>query len=72
MTTTTTESERPIWVTVSDGLSDEERRMLMVRRSALIMELGAIEDYLGMERTIRPRAERIKAAEMLRRMKVDL
>lgn len=72
MTMTATENAEPIWITVSDGIGDAERRMLMVRRSALIMELGAIEDYLGMERTIRPRAERIRAAEMLRRMKADL
>lgn len=72
MTMTATGAVGPILITVNEGADDAERRMLMVRRSALIMELGALEDYLGMERTIRPRAERIKAAEMLRRMKADL
>ena len=72
MTMTATQDDKPIWITVSDGVGDAERKMLMVRRSAMIMELGALEDYLGMERTIWPRPERIKAAEMLRRMKADL
>jgi hypothetical protein len=70
--TTTAGDTTPIRITVSDGVGDEERRMLMVRRAALIMELGAIEVYLGMKRTVPPRAERVKAEELLRRMKVDL
>jgi len=72
MTVTATDDTRPIFVTVSDGVGDAERKMLMVRRSALIMELGALEDYLGMRRTIWPRGDRIKAAEMLERMKAEL
>lgn len=33
-------------------------RLLMTRRQAIIMELGAIEDYLEMPRSIVPRRKR--------------
>jgi len=39
-------------------LSDEERQMLMRKRQALIIELGALEEYLGMPRSIVPRRKR--------------
>ena len=32
--------------------TEAERRYLMTKRQTLIMELGAIEDLLGMERSI--------------------
>lgn len=32
--------------------------LLMARRQALIIELGAIEDYLGMDRSITPKRKR--------------
>jgi len=35
------------------------RLLLMTVRSALIMMLGALEDYLRVPRTIRPRPERM-------------
>lgn len=37
---------------------DRERTLLMAKRQAIIMELGAIEDYLGLERSILPRHKR--------------
>lgn len=43
-------AERPI--------ADPERRFHMARRQAIIIELGAIEDYLGLERSIVPRRKR--------------
>jgi len=39
-------------------IKGDERRLLMARRQALIIELGAIEDFLGMERSITPRHKR--------------
>lgn len=36
-------------------LSEAERRLLMARRQAIIIELGALEEYLGIERSILPR-----------------
>ena len=41
--------------------------MLMAERQALIIRLGAIEDYLGMERSITPRHKRsrpVKPSEL--------
>lgn len=35
-----------------------DKRLMMARRQAIIIELGAIEDYLGMERSIVPRRKR--------------
>lgn len=39
-------------------LSERERIFLMAIRQALIMMLGAIEDYLEIERSIVPRHKR--------------
>ena len=39
-------------------LSEAERVMLMARRQAIIMELGALEEYLGIERSIIPKHKR--------------
>lgn len=39
-------------------ITDNERRFQMARRQAIIIELGAIEDYLGLERSIVPRRKR--------------
>lgn len=38
-----------------------QRVMLIAIRRALIQALGAIEDYLGMERSIEPRRKRIES-----------
>jgi len=38
--------------------SEEERRLWMTRRQAIIMELGAIEDYLDLPRSIVPKRKR--------------
>lgn len=38
--------------------TDAERRLWETRRRALIMELGAIEDYLDLPRSIVPRRKR--------------
>ena len=41
------------------GLSDDKAKaLLMCVRQALIMIIGAIEDYLGMERSIVPKHRR--------------
>ena len=37
---------------------ERERRLLMARRQALIIELGAIEEYLGLPRSITPTKRR--------------
>ena len=37
-----------------------ERQVMLARRQGLLIELAAIEDYLGLERSVLPRAERIK------------
>lgn len=39
-------------------ITEQERQYLMTRRRALIIDLGAIEDYLGLERSIVPRRKR--------------
>ena len=39
-------------------VTDRERTLLMARRQAIIIDLGAIEDYLGLERSIVPRRKR--------------
>lgn len=41
-----------------DCAPDAERRLWMSRRQAIIMELGAIEDYLELPRSIVPRRKR--------------
>lgn len=40
------------------GEPQGDRTLWMTRRQAIIMELGAIEDYLGMERSIVPKRKR--------------
>lgn len=45
-------TERPTDIT------EQERRFQMARRQAIIIELGAIEDYLGIDRSIVPRRKR--------------
>ena len=35
-------------------VTEQERRYLMARRQSLIIDLGAIEEYLGLERSIVP------------------
>ncbi len=44
--------------TTTDQITEPERRFQMARRQAIIIELGAIEDYLGLERSIVPRRKR--------------
>lgn len=39
-------------------IDDRTRVLLMAVRQALIMILGALEEYLGMERSIIPRKKR--------------
>ncbi len=43
-------------------VTDRERTLLMARRQAIIIDLGAIEDYLGLERSIVPRRKREQPA----------
>lgn len=38
--------------------TEAERRLWLTRRQSIIMELGAIEDYLDMPRSIVPRRKR--------------
>jgi hypothetical protein len=42
-------------VTVKVTVDDAMRAYLMTRRQTLLMELGAIEDLLGIERTKKPK-----------------
>ena len=39
---------------------EKERHLLLARRQAILIELGSIEDYLGMERTVVPKHLREK------------
>lgn len=39
-------------------ITSSERAMLLSRRQALIIELGSIEDYLGMDRSVVPQSHR--------------
>ena len=39
-------------------MNEQEREYYMRRRQTLIMELGALEDLLGMERSIVPKRKR--------------
>jgi len=41
-----------------EAMPDRTRTLLMALRQALIIALGAIEDYLEMERSIVPRRKR--------------
>ena len=45
-------------LTLIRSISDAERMLLMARRQAIIIELGSIEDYLGMDRSIIPKRKR--------------
>lgn len=36
-------------------MSEQQRKLLMSIRTAILIILGALEDYLGMERTKEPR-----------------
>lgn len=42
-------------------MNNETKTLLMTLRRALIMALSAVEDLLGLPRTVQPRAERRKA-----------
>jgi hypothetical protein len=44
--------------TTSDIITPRQRALLMIVRQALIMVLGALEDYLEIERSIVPRRKR--------------
>lgn len=48
----------PDTLTHQPTVNEQERRYLMARRQAIIIDLGAIEDYLGLERSIVPRRKR--------------
>ena len=50
----------PIQIITDDDEPQTEaaRRLWMTRRQAIIMELGAIEDYLDLPRSIVPRRKR--------------
>jgi hypothetical protein len=39
-------------------ITASERTLLLARRQAILIELGGIEDYLGMERSVIPRHRR--------------
>jgi hypothetical protein len=39
-------------------MSDNTRKLLLAMRQALLIALGAIEDYLGMERSVVPKHKR--------------
>lgn len=56
---------------VISQVSDQDRRLLMARRQAIIIELGAIEDHLGLERSIVPRRKRQPATPDELRDKFD-
>lgn len=47
-------------------VTEPERRFQMARRQAIIIELGAIEDYLGLDRSIVPRRKREQTPTELR------
>jgi hypothetical protein len=42
-------------------MDDRTRQLLLTLRAALLMALGAIEDALGLPRTLPPRRERREA-----------
>jgi len=44
-------------------MTDRERTLLMAVRQALIIALGAIEEYLGLQRSIVPRRKREHSGE---------
>jgi hypothetical protein len=43
---------------IASSPDDASRKLMLSRRQALIIELGAIEDYLSMERSIIPKRKR--------------
>jgi hypothetical protein len=45
----------------SSIIPDRQRTLLLVVRQALIMMLGALEDYLDVERSIVPKHKRVNA-----------
>jgi hypothetical protein len=45
----------------NDTMPDRQRAMLLVVRQALIMMLGALEDYLNVDRSIVPKHKRVNA-----------
>lgn len=47
-----------IIVNADEPQTDAQRRLWMTIRQSLIMQLGAIEDHLGMPRSIVPRRKR--------------
>lgn len=53
-------------MSATQSITEQERRFQMARRQAIIIELGAIEDYLGLERSIVPRRKREPKPEELR------
>lgn len=44
-------------------LAPHEQKLLLVRRQALLLELAAVEDCLGMPRSAEPRKERREQRE---------
>jgi hypothetical protein len=38
--------------------SERQRALLLARRQALLIELGALEEYLQLPRSVKPHAER--------------
>ena len=47
-------------------VTEQERRYLMARRQSLIIDLGAIEDYLGLSRSIiKKDDQRVRVIRML-------
>ena len=45
--------------------SERQRTLLMAIRQALIIALGALEDYLGLQRSIIPRHKRGPADDII-------
>lgn len=45
-------------INVLDGIVSPLNKVLLARRQALLMELGAIEEYLGMDRSVIPKHKR--------------
>ncbi len=41
-------------------LSDRDRAFYLARRRALLMELGAVEELLGIERSVEPKSKKKK------------
>jgi hypothetical protein len=58
--TTTATQDRPTVRVIDDirVITASERMLLLSRRQALLIELGSIEDYLDMERSVIPKHRR--------------